>query len=95
MAKPDILLRPDLLPRPMLYEQIGAKDFTLVQVFWHQPYRHEQLVVGNPFLAQARARATAAIPILFPDMGTPAEVHYYPRTYIDEARKLFERGLHD
>jgi hypothetical protein len=83
------------MPQPMVPDQIGAKDFTLVQIFWNEPYRHAKIVVGSPFLAHAKARAARMIPILFPGMPAPTKVHYYTRTYIDDARELYKQGLHD
>jgi hypothetical protein len=89
------MAKPDLLPRPMIYEQIMNKDFTVVQVFWDEPYRHEQFVVGSPYLAHAKVRAVAAIPRLYPGMPAPTSVHYYPRTYVSEAKGYWTAGRHD
>ena len=80
----------------MTPEQIEARDFTYVQVFWSEPaYRVEKFLVGSPFLAEAKERAARAIPALFPGLGAPSKIYYYPRTYVAKARKLFALGLHD
>lgn len=89
------MAKPDRFPAPMIYEQIAAKDFTLVLVLWPGERQAQEMVVGSPFLAQAKARAVAAIPRLFPDAGPPKAIHYYPRTYVDQAKSLYKRGLHD
>lgn len=80
----------------MTAEQVEARDFTYVQAQWSNPaYRSERFLVGTPYLAEAKTRATAVLPILFPGLGAPDRIYYYPRTYVAKARRLLAQGLHD
>jgi len=79
----------------MTRDQIEKRDFTYVQIFWSQPHHVENVVVGSPFRAEAKMRAARLIPVLFGALGEPSKIYFYSRTYVAEARELFEQGLHD
>lgn len=73
-------------------EQIEARDFSMAQAFYSEPFACRHFVVGSPFKAEATERAWAFAERTW---GRPSKIHVYPRTYVAECRKLHAEGLAD
>lgn len=72
--------------------QLEARDFSMAQAFYSDPFAVRQFVVGSPFKAEAEQRAWAFAEQMW---GKPDKIHVYPRTYVAICRELLAEGLCD